>query len=286
MLLDQGLDHQVQVASQDFVQLVQGEVDAVVRDPPLGKVVGADTLGAIAAAHLETAALGLFILAGLLDLGQEAGLEQGQGLGPVLVLGALLLAFHHDAAGQVGDADGRVGLVDVLTAGAGGAECVDAEVGGVDLHLFDLFGLGQYRHGAGGGVDAALGLGFRHPLHPVHPGFELEARIGAPADDAQDDLPVAAVFPLAGTDHLGLPALAGGVLGVHAQQVASEQGSLIATGAGPDLQEDVGLIAGVAGQQQQTQLLFQIGQPVPGRPGFLLGQFADLGVLVLEHVLC
>jgi hypothetical protein len=56
------------------------------------------------------------------------------------------------------DADGRVGRVDRLAAGAGGAEGVDAEVLGFDLDV-DLFGLGQHGDGDGGGVDAALRLG-------------------------------------------------------------------------------------------------------------------------------
>jgi hypothetical protein len=46
----------------------------------------------------------------------------------VLVLRALVLALDHDAGRQVGDADRRIGLVDVLAAGAGGAEGVDAQV--------------------------------------------------------------------------------------------------------------------------------------------------------------
>ena len=46
----------------------------------------------------------------------------------------------------------------------------------------------------GRGVDAALGFGFRHPLHAVGAGLELQPRIGALADDARDDFLVAAVF--------------------------------------------------------------------------------------------
>jgi hypothetical protein len=53
------------------------------------------------------------------------------------VLAALGLAFDHHAGGQVGDADRRFGLVDVLAAGAGRAERVDAQVGRVDLDVVD-----------------------------------------------------------------------------------------------------------------------------------------------------
>ena len=84
----------------------------------------------------------------------------------------------------------------------------------------------------------------------MHAGLELEARIGAMTDDAQDDFLEAAVFPLAGADHLGLPAAAGGILAVHAEQIAGEQGGLVTAGAGANLQENVGFVARIAGQQQ------------------------------------
>ena len=52
-------------------------------------------------------------------------------LGLVAVLAAVVLAFGHQPGGQVGDADRAVGLVDVLAAGAAGAEGVDAQLGRV-----------------------------------------------------------------------------------------------------------------------------------------------------------
>ena len=56
---------------------------------------------------------------------------------------------------------------------------------GVDLDL-DLLGLGHDQHAGRRGVDAALGLGHRHPLHPVHaalvlqPGPDALAGLGVP----------------------------------------------------------------------------------------------------------
>jgi hypothetical protein len=54
--------------------------------------------------------------------------------------------------------------------------------------VLQFVGLGHHRHGAGRGVDAALGFGHRHALHAVAAGLELELRIGAVAFDARDDL--------------------------------------------------------------------------------------------------
>ena len=41
----------------------------------------------------------------------------------------------------------------------------------------DLLGLGHHQHAGRGGVDAALRLGDRHALHPVHAALELQQRV-------------------------------------------------------------------------------------------------------------
>ena len=108
----------------------------------------------------------------------EPGLEHAQGLGEVLVLALFVLALHDDAGLVVRQADGRGGLVDVLAAGAAGAENVLAIVVGLEVD-FDVFGLGHHGHGGGRGVDAALGLGLGHALHAVAAAFVLQLAIDA-----------------------------------------------------------------------------------------------------------
>ena len=74
----------------------------------------------------------------------------------------------------MGDTDGGGGLVDVLTACAGGTEGVDAQILGVQLKLHFLrFGHNGDRHG--GGVDAPLGFGFGYALHAVDAAFKLQS---------------------------------------------------------------------------------------------------------------
>ena len=51
------------------------------------------------------------------------------------MLGTLVLALNNDAGRQMGDADGRRSLVDVLAAGAAGAVGIDAQVVWVDLDV-------------------------------------------------------------------------------------------------------------------------------------------------------
>ena len=171
--------------------------------------------------------------------------EHAERLLAVLVLRARVLAFHHDAGGQVRDADRRVGLVDVLAAGAGGAEGVDAQLGRIEHHLVDRVGLGQHRHRAGRGVDAALRLGLGHALHAMAAGLELELRVRALPDDARDHFLVAAELGGALRNDLHLPALALGVARVHAEQVAGEKRRFVAAGAGAHLEEGVALVVRV-----------------------------------------
>ena len=65
MLGDRGVDDLVErFAGKDAIELVQGQLDAVVRNPALGEVVGADALAAIAAAH-HAPALGAALRGGL-----------------------------------------------------------------------------------------------------------------------------------------------------------------------------------------------------------------------------
>ena len=81
--------------------------------------------------------------------------------------------------------DGAGGFVDVLTARAGGAEGVDAQV----LHVqrkVHLFGLRHHGHGGRRSVDAALRLRLGYTLHPVDAALVLEAVVGAPAIDRKD----------------------------------------------------------------------------------------------------
>ena len=65
----------------------------------------------------------------------EAGSQHVPGGRPVLVLRALGLAGDDDAGGNVGDPHRRFSLVDVLSAGAGGAIGVDPAIALVNLDL-------------------------------------------------------------------------------------------------------------------------------------------------------
>src|SRR6185369_8591140 len=115
----QGIGNLAHVPRHDRIQAVQGQADAVIGHAPLGEVVGADTFRTVAGTDLLLAVGGKFGILLLDDVVHDAGLEDLHGLGPVLDLAAFLLAGDYRTGGEVGDAHGRVGGVDVLAAGAG-----------------------------------------------------------------------------------------------------------------------------------------------------------------------
>ena len=250
----------------------------MVRQPPLREVVGADAVAAVAAADQALAQRGLLggALAALFLL--DARLQHLQRLGLVAVLAAAVLAFGHDAGGQVHHAHGRVRLVDVLPTRAAGAEGVDAQVRRVQRDGLVLVGLGHHGHGAGAGVDAALGFGGGHALHAVAARFELERTVNVVAFDAQHDFLVAAQLAFVGAHHLHLPALGGGIAGVHAGEVACEQSRLVTARACADFNERVACVVRVLGQQQALQFIFQLYQLSLAACDFFLRHLGHVGV--------
>ena len=276
----QGLHHLVQITFHDQPELVERQVDAVVGQATLREVVGADAVAAIPAAD-QPLAFGRFLggaFAAFLVL--QAGLQHLQGLGLVAVLAASILAFRDQAGGQVHHAHGRVGLVDVLTTGAAGAKGVDAQVGRVEGDGLGFIRLRHHRHCAGAGVDAALAFRGGHALHPMASGLESQPAIGAVTDHPQHQLLVATQLGRGFADGLDPPALALGIAGVHACQVASKQGRFIAPGASPDFKKRVAPVIGIARHQQGLQFGFQRGQIGFSRSDFVFRQSGHLGVVV------
>ena len=122
-----------EVAVEHLVEVVGLVAGAVVGDPVLRVVVGADPLGAVDGADLAAAGVAGLGVGLLLGRGEQPGAQDAHRLLLVLELALLVLAADHDAGRHVGDPDGRVGGVDALAAGAAAAEDVDAQVVLVDL---------------------------------------------------------------------------------------------------------------------------------------------------------
>ena len=108
------------------------------------------------------------------------------------------------------------------------------------------------------GVDPAARLGRRDALDAMDAALELEAAVGAVAADLDDGLLDAVDAGLVRAQHLGLVAVGLGVAQVHPEQLGGEQRRLVATGAGPDLEDDVAVVVRVARQEQDLELVEEL----------------------------
>src|SRR6202044_1994763 len=105
---------------------------------------GADALAAVAGADL-LAAVGGSRRIDALPLGVvDPRAQDVHGGRAILVLRPGVLHHHHDAGRNVGDADRRFGLVDVLAAGALGAHGLDPQIVLLDVDI-DILDLRQHR---------------------------------------------------------------------------------------------------------------------------------------------
>src|SRR4026207_994991 len=76
----------------------------------------------------------------------QAGPQHLHGGGAVLVLRSFVLALNDDAGGNVGDAHGRIGGIDVLASGTGCTVSIDAKILVLDndLNLIVNFRIDKY----------------------------------------------------------------------------------------------------------------------------------------------
>ena len=169
----------LEVAVHDLVDLVQRQVDPVVGDSSLRKVVRADPLGPITAADQRFSLRRFLGMRRLPLLIEQSRCQHRHRAIAVPMLRPVVLAFDDEARRQVRDPHGRVGLVDVLSAGAAGAKRVDPQVGRIDRDVLDRIGFGEDRDRARRGVDPPLRFGLGNALHAMRPRFEFEFRVGA-----------------------------------------------------------------------------------------------------------
>ena len=106
----------------------------------------------------------------------------------------------------MGDAHGRVGLVDVLAAGAAGPIGVDAQVVVADLDRGVLRHLRHDLHQREAGVPPLLRVERADPHQPVHAALALQPAVGPSAVDRERDALEARLLALGLVQDLGLEA--------------------------------------------------------------------------------
>ena len=137
--------------------------------------------------------------------------------------------------GQVGEPDRRVGLVDVLAAGALAAVRVDPDLVPVELDLRIV--VVDLRHDLDEGerrLAAVLGVVRADPHEPVDAPFGAQPAVGPPAVDLDRHALEAGLLALELVDDLGLEPVALRPAQVHPQEHLGPVGRLGAAGAGAD----------------------------------------------------
>src|SRR5271165_3644195 len=178
------------LALDNLRKLIEGEIDAVVAHAPLRKIVGADALGTITRPYLSTALRGAFSVTLLALEVVESCAQHCHRLGSIPVLRTVLLHHDNDAGWNVCHPHGRFGLVDVLAAGAAGAQGVYFQVGFIDGDV-NVGSFRQHGDGRGGRVDAPRSFGIGDTLHAMNTGFEFELGEGPASPNFCNDLLVA-----------------------------------------------------------------------------------------------
>ena len=138
----------------------------------------------------------------------------------------------------MGDSYSAVCGVDALTSRTSGSHDINLQVLFVDLNICLLsFRENCYRNGRG--VDSTAGFSFRNSLDPVDTAFISHGAIYILTADGADDFLVSTPFGFVLAHDLDLPPFLLGVVGIHSEDVCSEEGCLLASGSGPDLHDYV-----------------------------------------------
>ena len=117
-------------------------------------------------------------------------------------------------------------------------------------------------------MDAAL------PLH---------LRVDALALDDGDHFFVSADAGLGKREQLDLPAMLLCEALIHTENFSGKEGGFVATCAGADFENDVLLVVGVLGQQQDLDFFLEDGLARGEGSDFFLGHGAEFGVALREH---
>ena len=188
-----------------------------------------------------------------LAAGARAGIAMTNGIDHAILLLAMLravvLAERHDIGREVGEPDRGFGLVDVLAAGAAGAQRIDAHVRLVDVDLDAVVDRRIDVDAGEGRVAARIGIERRNAHQAMHAVLGFEPAIGVTALDLDGGRFDAGLFALSFLDIVDLEIVLFGPARVHAQQHSGPVLALGAAGAGMHFQVAI-VDVGLAGKQR------------------------------------
>ena len=248
--------------------VVDREADAVVGHPVVGEVVGPDLLGPVAAADHRPAARRSAPRAAWparRSYRRERRTDIAFALFLCWLFSSWISTTRPDGRCVIRTAESVV-LTD-WPPGPGAALDLDPEVPLlVDLHL-DLVHLGQDDDGGGARVDAAAATPSTGTRWTRWTPPSNLSRLYAPSPATSR---IASLMPPMPVSLRLMRSVCEPVLlrvaRVHAQQLGREQRRLLAAGAGPDLDDDVAVVVGVAREQRDLEVLDAAASRGPRAP--------------------
>src|ERR1039457_617241 len=283
-----GVDQRVEIAFQDAVHVADGKPAAQILHQAVG---GQDVVADLAAeVDFEFGILGLAGLHALLCQFElvEPGTQLLHRRSPVRVLPPVGRALHHDAAWEMRHPHGGIGHVDMLSAGAAGPECIDAQVLFLDIDLDFVVHLREDEDAGEGGVTARVGVEGRDAHQAVDADFGLQQAVGVLAVDLEGGALDARTFAFQAVGHDGGEALALGPPQVHAEQHLGPILALRAAGAGV-YGDDGGTRVVFAGQEHgrfQALQVLGVGLEIAldiADDGFAFAGEFEQGVEIVRH---
>ena len=132
-------------------------------------------------------------------------------------------------------------------------------------------------------MDAALRLSGGDALDAMHAALPFELGVDALALDDGDNFLESADAGLGERHDFDLPAMLLGEARVHAEDLGGKEGSFVATGARADFEDDVFLVVGIPGQEEDLELVLNGGFARLKRGDLFSGHGAQVGVAFGEH---
>ena len=154
------------------------------------------------------------------------------------------------------DADGTFRTVDVLTARTRRTVQVDMQIVGIDIHVH-IFGFGQYRHRHRRGMNAPAGFGCRHALYAMGAAFVFELAVSTKARDHKGNFLITAKLCSIRVNDFHFPALLFHIAAIHTKEVTGKERCFFTADTATDFHDDVFIVIGVFGQQQNGQLIIE-----------------------------
>ena len=242
-----------------------GIADAVIGYTTLWEVVGADLSRTVAGRNQTLTTVSDIIHVLLVLLIINKGVQTRECALLVLRLVAGLGTLNQDLLGltsvrvlpHVTQAYTRFNLVHVLTTGTTRTEGIPLDLTLVHVYL-KLVGLGQHGYGGSTGLHTSVALGHWHTLYAVYTTLVLQCTVNVGTCYREVNLLESAYGTLRYVGNRHLPALRLAVVLVHLKQVASKQGSLVATCSCTYLHFYVLGIFGVFRYQRNLNFLLQL----------------------------